>query len=79
MVAQTLGSVQHRRVPARKRKEGRVLAGDGEDPSEEEAGSPISPQAAAAAARDQKRCHQSYNRRQRGIAEEFSCKMSMNK
>ena len=73
-----MGSVQHRRVPARKRKEGKVLAGNGEDPSEEEAGSPISPQAAPAAARDQKRCHQSYIRGQRGIAEEVSCKMSMN-
>ena len=45
-----MGSVQHRRVPVRKRKEGRALAGDGEDPSEEEVGSRIFPQAAAAAA-----------------------------
>ena len=73
-----MGSVQHRRVPAGIRKEGTPLAGDGEDLSEEEADSTIFPAVAvAAAARDQKRCHQSYIRGQRGIAEEVSCKMPM--
>ena len=74
-----MGSVQHRRVPAGIRKEGTALAGDGEDPSEEEAGFRIFPQAAAAAAaRDQKRCLQGYIKEQRGIVEEVSCKTPMN-